>query len=445
MKTHGRRSVIGSLVVGMSLALAACGEASIPTAPPGNLRQSPPASPTPATAAPTLAPSATSSALPEPAPTVPPVAPSAVPTGVPTVETPAPSAASPAAPPQVADARRAVAVLSALSYIGGRDFHALAGEIAKASKVNPLWLSLARNTLTVVDGAPWPDKAAPHAELLAGSLQDIVTALEADDLAGAASGAESAHDADHELGETTYEWLAEAATDATTDADTATASVLVSTGVIDLASFHDLAIEVEEATEPNPLWTRTATRSLTALNVTAWPTPVASQAETVGGALHAFLDAVSAGDLGAAAVAAAGLHDAEHALSDASYGWLTERHPGMAHDDGNLSFACLLRAVDAVERVDFHDLAKEIAEGSQIDPGVVAGLGELLAVLDFDAEDGVSGTIRAPIADLRDALERGDRTSAVDAAEKAHDVTHDFMEAAFERMADMPGGGMPGH
>jgi hypothetical protein len=338
------------------------------------------------------------------------------------------------------ETRQAAVTLAVLHSVASRDFHGLAGELATASEINPRWVGVARTTLTVVAASPWTDELVPAAETLLAALSALADALEADDLVAARAAAEATHDAEHDFIDAGYAWLRDAGPPDVADSGAAPLAVLAAIDVVDGVGFHDLAHDVATASEPNPRWGRSAERALIALGAVAWPAPLDDDAASLAVDIQAFLDALGADDLAAAGAVAEALHDGQHDLSEAAYDWLAATHPMVDQQDPALAFGCLLKAVDAVDAFGFHDLARDLALSPEVDPRIVPRLDNLLAVLNFEREDISVVAMAGTVAELRDALERGDLERGAALAEAVHDAQHDFSDHAVERM-----GGAHGH
>lgn len=335
---------------------------------------------------------------------------------------------------KASDVAPAIAGLAVIHYVQGRAFHDLAVTVAEAVAVDPRWFAVASDTETAVQGVPWPDAVAPAAEALIDELRSLADAAAAEDLEAARAAAEAIHDTEHDLREAASGWISTVSPTDPADFDAAVVSVLTAIDVIDQSAFHALAEDVAKATEVSPRWQEVAEGALSALHLAGWPVDAAAQEEAMETALREFADAVAAGDLSAAALAAESLHDTQHELSEAAYAWLAENHRAMSHVDPMLAFACMLRAADAAGRIDFHDMAAELAVATELDPRIESSLTNLLVVLDFEADEEKMRPFVDKVGELLDAVADGDLEAAREAAEGAHDVEHDFSEALFEGM-----------
>lgn len=152
--------------------------------------------------------------------------------------------------------------------------------------------------------------------------------------------------------------------------------------------------------------------------------------------------AFEADDLEAARAAAEAVHDSQHDLSEATYAWLGA-HPGMSHASEAVVAACSLKAQDIIDSAGFHDMAKELAEATEINPRYASKVGSVLAAVRVAAWDsGLRTDLATVVADLealKAALDAADLEAARAAAEAIHDSQHDLSDATYAWLGEMAG------
>jgi hypothetical protein len=321
--------------------------------------------------------------------------------------------------------------------IDGAAFHDMAKELAEATEINPRLAGKVANSAAVVKKTTWEVSLQALATGLADELSALEAALRAGDLETARTAAEAVHDAQHDLSVETYAWLATVKPVGAEERDAAVVSIIAAIDVIDSAGFHGMAKDLAEATEVNPRLAGTTEKALVAANLAGWGSDLRAEADRLKADLNALLVALKAGDLETARSAAEAIHDSQHDASKATYAWLATNHAGMAHTNEVLASACSLKAVDAVDSVGFHDMAKELAEATEINPRLAGSVANALAVVSFDGgpnADGLNHMSEAMTA-LHDALVAGDLESARELAEEVHDAQHDFSNEMYGMMA----------
>ncbi len=105
------------------------------------------------------------------------------------------------------------AVVSAVAFLGGLDFHAIDDSINRDRKVPADARARALKAQAVVRTASWPGELQSKATALAGIFGELAAALEGDspDLAKAGAAAKKAHDAEHEFSDAAWAWVFEQA------------------------------------------------------------------------------------------------------------------------------------------------------------------------------------------------------------------------------------------
>lgn len=349
----------------------------------------------------------------------------------------------PADTPDVAasEQEQAVAALAAIDVVDGAGFHDMAKTLAESEEINPRFAGTVENVLTVAEATEWPGALTVERDALVGSLETLLSALQNEDLQAARSASEAIHDTQHDMSKATYAWLKTVPSIDPADTDLAIVSVIAAVDVIDAAGFHDMSKDLAGATEINPRYAGTVERALTAARLAGWSGDVVGPANQMVADLETLLSALEAGDLPAAAAAAEAIHDSQHDASSAAYAWLAVNHPMMSHADPVLATACEIKAVDAVDSVGFHDMAKDLAEASEINPRYEGKIANALAVLAFDTDD--AGAAMTHMSDqmtaLHDALAAGDLETARELAEAVHDAQHDFSHEMYGQMVAMHG------
>ncbi|GAB4325431.1 MAG: hypothetical protein Kow0010_07930 [Dehalococcoidia bacterium] len=365
-------------------------------------------------------------------------APTAAPTQPPAQPTAQPTATSPAVSD---DARIAVAALAAIDVVDSAGFHDMAKTLAEATEINPRLARTVANVRTVVEGTRWGSALESQAHELAEALAVLEAALTAEDLDGARAAAEAVHDAQHDLSADTYAWLASVGPVDPADRDAAIVSLIAAIDIIDSAGFHDMAKALAEADEINPRFAGTTAKAVTAARVAAWSPDLAAEGSKLTSDLEDLLAALESGDVAAAAAAAEAVHDSQHDASKATYAWLAEHHASMSHDDPTLAYACAVKVVDAIDGVGFHDMARELAEATEINPRYAGRVANALAVMHREAMEDAAAFdhLRETMQSLYDALVAGDLDAARELSETVHEAQHDFSGAMYGQMAAMHG------
>lgn len=357
---------------------------------------------------------------------------------------PADTAAATATPTEQAvadtgpsDADLAISALVAIDMIDGAGFHDMAKELAEATEVNPRFAGKVANSNAVVQRTEWDDSLQALATALQDELTAFEAALRAGDLETSRTIAEAVHDAQHDLSVETYAYLAKARPVGADDGDASLVSLIAAIDVIDSGGFHDMAKTLAEATEVNPRFAGTTEKALTAAKLAGWGSDLRAEGERVTADLNALLVALKSEDVKASAEAAEAVHDSQHDASKATYAWLATNHPGMSHASDVLATACSFKAVDAVDSVGFHDMAKELAEATEINPRYAGKVANALAVVSFDAGSDAEGLnhMSEVMTELHEALVAGDLEAARQLAEEVHDAQHDFSNEMYGMMA----------
>ncbi len=177
----------------------------------------------------------------------------------------------------------------------------------------------------LLSAVTWPDALATTAMSTTVVLNDLATALAADELATAAALATTAHDVDHELSHAAEHWLGDLATEAG-DHDAAGQTFRVTSAIylLDTAGLHDLDVRLNEAQELQAGDAGTVERVARLLSTVDWPEALATNAMSVTTTLNELAVALADDDLETAAALATAAHDTGHDLSHAAEHWLSE-------------------------------------------------------------------------------------------------------------------------
>lgn len=333
-------------------------------------------------------------------------------------------------------------VLAAIDLIDTTGFHDMAKDLAEATELSPRYASQVGNVLAGTKAAAWPAELEEPLGAFVADVEALKAALDAEDLAAAATAAEPVHDTQHDLSEATYEWLdAQAGKLVSVSPHGMMAISMGAIDIVDSSGFHDMAKELAEATEINPRLAGKVGKALTVATVAAWAEDVHEPLDTLLADLETLKAALEAGDLDGARAAAEAVHDSQHDFSVAVYAWLGTQQ-GMAYDAGAMVTVCNLKAQDMIDSAGFHDLAKEMAEATEINPRWSSKVGSVITVTKAaDWSDDVKGEVGAFVADLESlqtALDAGDLEGAAAAAEAVHDSQHDLSKATYSWVSAMP-------
>lgn len=219
--------------------------------------------------------------------------------------------------------------------------------------------------------------------------------------------------------------------------------VLTAIDLIDTAGFHDMAKELAEATELNPRYAGKVGNVLAGTKAAAWPAELEEPLGALVADIEALKAALDAEDLPGSAAAAEPLHDTQHDLSDATYEWLDAQAGKLVSVSDHGRMAVSMAAIDIVDSSEFHDMAKELAEATEVNPRYAGKVGKALTAANVaswasDVNEPLDGML-ADLETLKTALEAGDLEGSRTAAEAVHDSQHDFSQAVYAWLGTQQG------
>lgn len=441
------RSTLRILATVLALGLlvaAGCG-AQAPAAPAPTATPKPPEP---------LAPAATAMPVPmEPAAP----APTATPEPVAQAEPARPAQPVEAEPSAAFEALSAVVgVQSAIAYVDGASFHDMAEDLEAATEVNARYLSTTRNVLAVLGAAPWPDELDAERHELEETLQALEAALAANDVAKAGEAAAAVHEVQHDLSQGVFAWLAEQdgggwvdvfATAGSPDHLLGCFGVQSAAAYTDAGGFHDMAADLETATEVNPRYLGRVRNVLSVVSAVAWPADLEAEVEAFAADLEALEAALVANDVKASALAADAAHETQHDLSQAAFGWLGDQSHDFTAMGMMMGSMPMGRAVTTglqsaqayIDGAGFHDMAEDLESATEINPRYLGRVRNVMAVMrmvpwpeEVAAEQVGLLTV---LEELEAALVSNDVEAARTGAEAVHDTQHDLAQAVYAWLA----------
>lgn len=216
-----------------------------------------------------------------------------------------------------------ISVLAAQDIVDSAGFHGMAEDLAEATEINPRWAGQVGKVLTAVNVAAWPAATQADVDAVTADLTRLKAALDAEDLEGARTAAEAVHDSQHDHSKATHAWLGGQHMEHGAVASAMfSACMLKAQDLVDSAGFHGLAEDLAEATEISPRWAGTVGNVIAVVESMEWPAAVSAELETVKADLLALKTALDAEDIEGARTHSEAIHDSQHDLSKALYGWL---------------------------------------------------------------------------------------------------------------------------
>jgi len=285
----------------------------------------------------------------------------------------------------------------------------------------------------------WPTALASDAQALIAVMDQLATALAADDVATAAPLATQTHEMQHDLSHAAEHWLGAANTLGKSSAPTEQANqVTTAVYLLDSAGLHALDVRLNEDGAIEAGDAGGVTRIARLLSTVDWPTPLATDAMSLTTVLNDLATALTNDDVASAAPLATQVHEVQHDFSHAAEHWLGESH-AVAGQANRVTTAVYLLDNAGLHALDVRLNEEGVIEAS--DAGGVTRVARLLSTVDWPeplATDVV--TLTTVLHDLATALTNDDGASAAPLATQAHEVQHDFSHAAEHWLGEASGG-----
>lgn len=349
---------------------------------------------------------------------------------------------------QAAASRSAVAdqiltTMVVIDAVESAGFHDMAKALAEATEVNTRYTSTVSNVLATMKKGVWPSELQASTAKLTADLTSLEAALKKNDLEGARTGSEAVHDSQHDFSIGVYSWLAGQAGKLGNDSEDILLASLSAIDVIDSAGFHDMAKALAEATEVNARDATKAGNVLAVTKATTWPEAIRAEEASFVTDAQALKDSLDRKDLTQARTAVEAVHDSQHDLSQAFYAWLGKQ-PRLTHRAGAVhADLCTLKVTDMVNSAGFHDMAKDLAQATDINAryaGKVENTVRAMMVMTWSAGDSAAAAKLTEIMEsLHQALAAGDLAKARTYSEEIHDAQHDFANGVYAHMMGMTG------
>jgi hypothetical protein len=307
----------------------------------------------------------------------------------------------------------AVGVTAAIDLIDSTGFHGLQEEIEAATsfeEISPRNLGSVQKALWVSMAAPWPELLAESVAAFEKDVQALADALTAGDLAAAQEAAAGAHHTQHDLSGMVYEWLA---------------------GM----NGADL-----RASLINSRYLGRVQNAQIVVQATPWFGDLVVAADDLAADLQALADALSAGDVIAAAEAADAVHGTQHDLSHSTYEWLSDQ------SEVATETYSVLAAIDIIDNTGFHAIQEEILVATSFEEVSPRNLGRVenalvsgLVVTWPTAFSTDTNTFLSDAKALLDALTAGDLETSKAAAADVHASQHDLSHAVYHWLGEQSG------
>jgi hypothetical protein len=177
--------------------------------------------------------------------------------------------------------------------------------------------------------------------------------------------------------------------------------------------------------------------------ITPWPKDVAKESEALQEDLTGLERALAKNDLKAAVEALDTVHEAQHDLSKAYYGWLGTQKPEASLTDvyektdtaHYLAAIGLQSTLAFVDGAGFHGMATDLKKATEVNPRYLGTVRNVIAVAKAAVwPQELTNEYAAFAKDLEGleaALAKNDLQAAIEAAEAVHETQHDLSKACY--------------
>ena len=347
--------------------------------------------------------------------------PTEVPTNVPPTATPEPTATSVPVSSDVFDVRVAQYMMDTAG------FHGIDEALNETKKIETSYPSTVSRVHKIVQQISWPEALATQSHALDKALEELSSALEADNAEDAAKAATTVHEAQHELSHAIDEWAAIQQPVAGDVFDVRVAQYLM-----DTAGFHGIDEALNETKKIETSYPSTVNRVKKIVQQISWPAELSTQSHALDKALEELSSALEADNAEDAAKAATTVHETQHDLSHAIDEWATTQQ-AIAGDAFDIRVAQYL-----MDTAGFHGIDEALNESKKIEtsyPSTINRVKKIVTQLTWPVElDASAQALIKALDELSAALEADNAEDAAKAASAVHETQHDLSHAIDEHL-----------
>jgi predicted chitinase len=306
-------------------------------------------------------------------------------------------------------------------------FHGIDEALNETKKIETSYPSTVNRVKKIVRQISWPEALWTPSHALDKALDELSSALEADNAEDAAKAAKTVHETQHDLSHAIDEW-------ATTQQPVAgdVFNVRVAQYLMDTAGFHGIDEALNETKKIETSYPSTVSRVKKIVAQISWPTELNEKSQEFIKALEELSAALEADNAEDAAKAATTAHETQHELSHAIDDWAVTQQV-VVGSDFDVRVAQYL-----MDTAGFHGIDEALNETKKIEtsyPSTVSRVKKLVAQLSWPtALDAPAEALLKSLDELSAALEADNAEDAAKAATTVHEAQHDLSHAIDEAL-----------
>lgn len=342
-----------------------------------------------------------------------------IPTELPPTTTPEPSATF------VPVASDAFDVRVAQYLMDTAGFHGLDEALNETKKIETTYPSTVSRVKKIFAQVSWPKTLATPSHALEKALEELSSALEADNAEDAAKAATTVHETQHDLSHAIDEWAAD---EQAVDGDAF--DVRVAQYLMDAAGLHDIEEALNETKKIETSYPSTVSRVKKIIAQLSWPTELNTPAQALVKALDKLSAALEADNADDAAKAATATHEAQHELSHAIDEWA--KTPMIIRTSPfNIRVGQYL-----IDTAGLHGIDEALNETKKIETSYLSTVSRVKKIVERSPWPtelaALDQALIKALDELSAALEADDAEAAAKAASAVHEAQHELSHAIDE-------------